>query len=303
MNGLIIFSYSTLTSLDQVRGFYDHLFHFRGTEEMLQRGVKKFWDYGMVDQSTFYTNSIRQTLEIELNTITSEQWSVYVGNKHTEPFVEDVTLQAVEDGCKKIFMLSLSPLNSKTGLVSYEQKVERTLKNITPHIDVVSLSDYGVDNDFIQLIASRLEVAFRYVPKQIKRVKIIFTVHSLPGTESSNHDFIQQYHQMAEEVLTKSQLKGIVPFRLAYRSVGPASQKWLGPDLLQVLKNEAEEGTEAVIICELLSVIENLEVKMEIGQEAKDFALENGLLFIQTNYLNDSYEFIKFLLNKIQQKS
>lgn len=301
MNGLIIFSYSTLSSLDQVRGFYEHLFHFRASEEMLNKGVKKFWDFGMVDPSTFYTNSIRQTLQSELNVMSSEKWSVYVGNKHTEPFVEDVTEQAVKDGCKKIFMLSLSPLNSKTGLISYEQKVNRTVQMIDPQIEVISLSDYGLERDFIQLITSRLETAFRYVPKQIERMKIIFTSHSLPGTENSNRDFIQQYHLLAEKVITESYLKETVPFRLAYRSVGPASQKWLGPDLLQVLKEEVEAGTEAVIICELLSVIENLEVKMEIGQEAKDFALESGLFFVQTNYLNDSYEYMKFLLNKISQ--
>lgn len=61
-------------------------------------------------------------------------------------------------------------------------------------------------------------------------------------------------------------------------------------------------GTESIVVCELLSVIENMEVLEEIGQEAKEKALNLGMEFIQSRYLNNSYDFVMFLKDYVRTK-
>lgn len=305
MNGLIVFSYSTLKSIDDVYEFYNHLFHYKQSREVIHQYVEKFRLFGKIDPSTYYTYFIGEAIVRELNQITGDTWKLYVGNKHTTPFVDEATKQAIEDGCTKLFTLSFSPLHSKTGYISYLQKVKKVVDNVSPNIKVTSLGDYWKDPQYIQLLAKRLKNTYEYVSNEHKennKVKIIFTSHSLPGTESSNKDFIQQYNQLGKQILSEAKLNK-VPYRFAYRSVGPDSQKWLRPDICDVLKEEKDEGIKTVVLFELLSMIENIEAALELGEEAKQVATHLGITFYQVPYINDSYDFVQFFIEKIRTVS
>ena len=291
MDGLILFSYNLLDRKQDLAKFYEHLFHGNVPDGYIEQRMPIYDSFGLSDPLTHYTTSIAGNL-------LEENFNVYIACKHSPPSVESAVEYAVlKDECKTLYMLALTPFISKTGTIYYEQKVRKYIETYAPHVNLVSLNGYGNEREFIHLIFSRIMEAFTYINH--KQPKIIFTSHSLPGTEKSNAEFIAQLEAAALSVIRM--LPKPFEYRIAYRSAGPKNQKWLGPDILYVLSEEKEKGTEAVIVCELLSIIENMEVIEEIGKEAKEFALDLGMEFIQTRYLNNSYEFVSFLKRLIQK--
>ena len=290
MNGLILFSYNMLLKRHELPAFYEHLFHGSLPSGYLDKKLPVYEAFGLTDPLTHYTQSIARNLQ-------SDNLRVYHGCKHSKPFVENAVEQAVKDGCEKIYMLALSPLISKTGTISYEQKVMKYLQQHAPHIEAISLNGYSKDERFVKLLVTQVQEALTYTGYD--EPIIVFTAHSLPGTENANRDFLQQYEQLAARIM--AQLPKLA-YRLAFRSVGPDTQKWLRPDIVTVIEEEQTKGTKAVIVCELLSIIENMEVLEEIGQQAKERALQLQMGFIQMRYLNDSYSFISFLKALIEEK-
>lgn len=192
MNGLILFSYNLLDKRSNLASFYTHLFHGALPEGYLQRKQPVYEAFGMTDPLTHYTHSIARSLQ-------QENLRVYHGCKHSEPFVESAVKQAIADGCQTIYMLALTPLISKTGTISYEQKVNKYLQQHAPHIEAISLNGYSTDTRFIQLLVQNVADALTYTER--KDPKILFTVHSLPGNEKANRDFLQQYEQLVQGIM------------------------------------------------------------------------------------------------------
>lgn len=290
MNGLILFSYNMLEKRESLPAFYEHLFHGSIPQGYVEQKLPVYEAFGMTDPLTHYTQSIARSIQ-------HKNLRVYHGCKHSEPFVESAVEHAVQDGCEKIYMLALSPLISKTGTISYEQKVKKYLQQHAPHIEAVSLNGYSANTRFIQLLVTQVQEALTYTG-QVKPT-ILFTSHSLPGTEKANGDFLQQYEQLAASIMAQFPS---LPYRLAFRSVGPDTQKWLRPDIVTVIEEEHAKGTRAVVVCELLSIVENMEVLEEIGQQAKKKALQLGIDFIQMRYMNDSYSFVGFLKALLEEQ-
>jgi len=87
MNALIIFSYATIKSLDDIESFYTHLSHGRPSQTMIDRGYQLFRSIGTCDPLAATTKRIGQALINRLQTETKTEWKFYVGGKHTYPFI------------------------------------------------------------------------------------------------------------------------------------------------------------------------------------------------------------------------
>lgn len=290
MNAIILFSYGHLQSIDDLAPFYQHLLRKHFSEESLDRGKKLFASLGTPDPLTTVTKRIGIALSNLLTEKTNEQWTYYIGAKHSEPFVDNCLEQCKKDGIRKIVTVPLTPLVSLTGTTAYEQKVEQAFAESA--IEVLHLGGYYAEPLFIELLAQRLKDALTWLPKEVEgKTEVVFTAHSLPGKENVHSAFIHQYNELA-----LSLMEGVaprIPHRIAYRSLGPPPQKWLGPHVLEVLRDCADNGTKAVVLCELLSIIANAEVIEEIGREAMQRTHRLGMQFVQTEYLNDSYDFVQ----------
>jgi len=300
MNALILFSYGSIESIDEIAAFYDHLTYGNATRERIDKGVRLFKSIGTVDPLASVTKRIGRALVSRLKLETEEDWTYYIGNKHISPFVEDAVRECVEDGASNIYTLSLTPLYSKTGTRVYELAVAKALHQLgredvrLTHIPVL----YGNDA-FVRLLADRLTDAVQWLPRDLQDdAEIIFTSHSMPGNRETQADFIRQYESLAAGIIDKSPVKN---YRLAYRSATPGKQPWLEPDILDCLREVKEEGKKAVVVSELLSVIENAEAIQEVGRDAKELAHSLGMEFVQTEYVNDSHDFIEVLVNHLME--
>ncbi|WP_374017767.1 ferrochelatase [Paenibacillus thiaminolyticus] len=76
---------------------------------------------------------------------------------------------------------------------------------------------------------------------------------------------------------------------IAYRSGLPAPQRWLGPDVKDVIRQAAGHGCQAVVLCELTSLTDNVEVYHDLGEDAKRLAEACGMQFVRTEPVNDAW--------------
>lgn len=295
MNALILFNYGSLHSLDDVTPFYKHVLHGHVTEEFLEKGYELFRSLGTADPLTSISRRAGREIAAILERNTGEQFKVYFGNKHSAPLIKEATAQAVADNAKEIMTLTLSPLHSKTGVRVYEQSVRNTLRKLNAeHIPLTHVSGYYDDERFMNVMVDRLRTAIRWFPQSIRQQsEIFFTVHSMPGTAETHQEFIAQYEYLATNLIEMAGWKG--PYHLAYRSGGPSDQKWLGPDILTAVMDASVRKKRGIISCELLSITRNAEVIQEVGREAQQLAHSLGMDFVQTEYLDDSTDFINML--------
>lgn len=299
VHAIILYSYATLTSIDDVGDFYRHIMHSYATEEVIKQGKNNFKKIGMSDPLSSTTKRLGRILVQRLEKETGEEWKYYIGNKHTFPFVKDAIEQCVKDGAEKIIAIPTTPIHAKTGTELYHKQAKKALKQLSSNIPLILLTDYYKEELFIDMMAERLKDAYGWLSEDSrKNTEIIFTSHSLPGSTEKNRDFITQYEYLANKLMEK--LPEAIPYSLAYRSAGPDKDVWLGPDILDVMKERADKGAKAFVCCELLSIIANVEVIQEVGMDAHRLTEELNVDFVQTEYINDHYDFVEFLVGKIK---
>lgn len=294
MNALILFSYANIHSLDDVDPFYEHIFHGHVKEASLERGLKMYRSLATCDPLASNTQRIGKSLTRRLKDLTKEEWRFYVGNKHIEPFVEDAVQQCLRDGAKRIITLALTPFYSRTGTEMYEREVRKSVeKHHKDAIPIWHISPFYHDPKIVEVFAERLQNAMHWLPKTLRdEANVVFTAHSMPGRPEAHQVFIRQFKALAQQLATITKIKNC---HLAYRSQGDYPQIWLEPNVLSVIREIASNGGKAVVVCELLSVIANAEAITELNVESKALAEELGMYYVQTEYLNDSDDFLEAL--------
>lgn len=300
MNALLLFSYATINSMDDIKPFYEHLYHGPVPEDKLSQVKNAFQEIGTRDPLGSNTKRIGEALTRRLEAVTGEKWKYYIGNKHIFPFVDDAVDQCVNDGVSMIATLALTPFYSRTGTQFYEKQVLQALeKKKLSEIPLKHVPSFSNCDAFVHMMYERLDDALHWFPESVREnTEVVFTAHSMPGTPKAHQTFIEQYTTLANNIATRANVK---QHHIAYRSGKSSSQRWLEPDVLDVIDEIAQKGAKAVVVCELLSIIANTEAIHELGNEARQHARQLGLAFVQTEYINDSEAFITALITHIQK--
>jgi ferrochelatase len=94
-------------------------------------------------------------------------------------------------------------------------------------------------------------------------------------------------------------LAGVARWDTAWQSAGRTPDPWIGPDILQVLRDKRALGVTDVVSCPIGFVSDHLEVLFDIDVEAQGVAREVGLTLIRTASLNDDAGFMALLADVV----
>ncbi len=294
MNVLVLFSYGSLTSIDDVAGFYQDIYHGTATDADVARGYKLYDSFGKADPLGANMTRIGKTLATRLQRVTGEEWKMYIANKHTDPSLEDVAEECIILNPKRIVTYSLTPFDTLTGSTAYEKKFTNAFRKHNTETEIIHIPPFSENESFINALSDRVNTAYHWLPESTQnKAEIIFTVHSMPGVPKAHQKMISQYQTLAKKVAENA---GVKKYHLAYRSGKPLPKRWLGPDVLDVVRDLYAQGVPSVIFVEALSVIENLEAIQEITIEAVGKAQKLGMHAVQSEFLNDSVDFVEALI-------
>jgi len=289
-------AYGTPGSLDEVEAYYTDIRHGRKPEpELVKELTEKYRKIG--GKSPLLEITIAQARALEgLLAGRGVDARVYVGMKHWHPYIKEVVPQILQNGHRGITSLVMAPHYSAVSILGYKQALTRAIGSSQVSVDFI---ESWYDNPmFHQAVAEKIKETLRGFSSS-SQMRIVFTAHSLPEGILQNWDpYPTQLKDSCEAV---AEIMGLDHWLFAYQSAGRTNEKWLGPDLLERLKEIGKETPGAnVLVVPIGFVADHLEVLYDIDIEAKEFARKLGLTLRRTESLNTSPTFIEALAETIQ---
>jgi ferrochelatase len=210
----------------------------------------------------------------------------FVGMKHAPPFISEGAKDAANAGIDRLIGLPLAPHYAQMSLGGYHRALKEAWNG-----ELVLVAGFHSHPAFIASVRLLLEEAMNgWQPE-----RLFFTAHSLPQR------ILREGDAYDERLLESCQLTvyglSVPDWEFAYQSASHTGEPWLGPDLLEALR---QSNPRSALVCPIGFVADHLEILYDLDIEAQAFARANGLDLRRTTSFNDRPEFIQALAAVVQ---
>lgn len=293
--GVLAMAYGTPRSLDEVEAYYTHIRRgHKPSPEQLAELVARYQTIGGVSPLNEITRKQAEGLARVLNEAgDSVMYRVYTGMKHTHPFLADTVKQMAADGIERAVGIVLAPHYSAMSVGTYIATVQQEVE-LHGGPDFTFVDHWHTQPDYLQALLVRLEKALgEFAEAERQDVYLLFTAHSLPERIIEMQDPYPD--QLRETASILADQLGHSRWGFAWQSAGRTPEPWLGPDVLDVLKQLHAEGVERVVICPVGFVADHLEVLYDVDVECQNLAKQLAIRLIRTDMLNADEDFLQAL--------
>lgn len=297
--GVLLMAYGTPRQANEVEAYYTDIRRGRPpTKELLDDLLRRYQAIGGLSPLNAITEAEAHGLESALNADGGRPVRVYLGMKHTHPFIGDAVREMAADGIEEAVTLVLAPHYSTRSVAEYQRAAQEAVEETG--IPALLHVDYWYDNKkFLQLITDRVRARLADFDNP-QEVMVIFSAHSLPEKILAAGDPYQdQLHATGHAV---ADAIGLNHYMFAWQSAGRTADKWLGPDILDVLRDLAVKGRRNILLCPVGFVSDHLEVLYDVDIEAKALARELGIHLERTENLNADPAFIEVLRDVVRAR-
>jgi len=215
----------------------------------------------------------------------------YVGMKHWHPFIGDTVAQMHADGVRRAVAIALAPHYSRMSVGTYIKTAEAAAEKAGgPRLH--GIESWHLRPGLIALLAERVQQARARLgaPEQ---THVLFTAHSLPKRIMEWGD--PYAGQLVESSKAVAAAAGVARWSFAFQSASQTGETWLGPDVLDALRDLQAKGGRDVVVCPIGFVAEHLEVLYDLDVEAKRLAESLGMRLARTETLNAAPPFVEIL--------
>jgi protoporphyrin/coproporphyrin ferrochelatase len=282
---VVLMAYGSPERLVDVPAYYADIRGGRPiAPEHLADLVERYRRLGIEDSSPLnaITEQTRAALELELGL------PVYTGMKHWPPRIADAANAAVDAGADTIVGLVLAPHYSALSIKGYRDQLEEALEGRAELRFVESWHD---EPAFVELLAERVRGNDAHV---------VFTAHSLPERVLAMGDPYRD--QLLETAGLVADAAALDDWSFSFQSESPTGEPWLGPDILDHLRDLHERGVECVLVAPVGFVSDHLEIRWDLDIEAKELAQELGLELDRIEMPNDDPVFVRTLAGIVRRE-
>ena len=209
---------------------------------------------------------------------------VYWGNRNWHPMLADTLKRMTADGAKRALAIVLAAYSSYSSCRQYREDIARARSaagETAPEVDKVRV--FYNHPEFIAANAERIREAVEQSPGYAEQnFFVAFTSHSIPLSMARNCEYAQQIEETCRLV---AEAAGIAAERWAsvYQSrSGRPEDPWLGPDILDHLRDLKQRGAGAVLIHPIGFLSDHLEVLYDLDVEACSLCGELGLEMLRS---------------------
>ena len=292
--GLLVMHYGTPATLADVEPYYTHIRRGRApSPEQLADLVGRYVAIG--GPSPLAMISERQAASIgEALRRLGIDVNVVVGAKHASPFVQDAVREMANLNVTEAVGVVLAPHYSTFSVAQYRQYATEGRDLFVPEMSLSILERWGTLPALIEGLADRVAGCLNgWKPEE---TLVIFSAHSLPKRALAEGD------PYADELMETSRLvadKLKLPlWTFAYQSASATGEPWLGPDILDMIK-ERQHDAKNVVACTVGFVSDHLEVLFDLGIEARDLCKELGLEFRRAATIGDDPKVMDALAGEV----
>lgn len=296
-SAILLMAYGSPDRNEDVEAYYTHIRGGRKpTQEELENLRSRYRRIGGHSPLLKVTNSTARKLEERLSEKGGLSVRVYAGMKHWHPYIAETFEEITKDGVEELTAIALAPHYSRMSIGSYQDAVRKTNDEHGGKVGVRFVDNWHLDSVFIEKWKGRIERALEKFPDTGRsKIFFLFSAHSLPERILSWKDPYREQLLETEENLARELRLSKEQYGFAFQSAGHTSEPWLGPDILEKLKELDAGNWKSVLVVPIGFVSDHLEILFDIDVEAQDLAKGLGMHLERTDSFNDSDDFIDVL--------
>lgn len=224
--------------------------------------------------------------------------AVEIGMRHAAPTIEDGMASLADAGAERVVAFVLAPHYSRMSVGAYEQRAEAAAAAAAPPLPLTVVRSWHLAPGYIAYLADAVRDALATLPEDRRDgAHVLFTAHSLPARIVADGDpYPAQLEETAAAVAARA---GLPRWSVGWQSAGRTADPWIGPDVLELLPQLADDGASAVVVCAAGFVADHLEILYDLDIEAAARAEELGLAFARTASPNAEPAFVAALADVI----
>ncbi len=278
---VLALAYGTPRSLDDVERYYtDIRGGRRPAPEALEELTSRYRAIGGRSPLLEITEAQARGIAARLGV------PVFVGQKHSPPTIPDAVAKLRAEGVSEAVGLVLAPHYSRLSVGDYERRVRDAAAAAGWEGRLMIVRSWHREPGYISLLTRRVHDALGTLPAQARPGAVtVFTAHSLPQRIVAEGDpYPAQLEETARLVAAAA---GLGHWRTGWQSAGRTAEAWLGPDILDIVRDLARRDVPGVVVCPCGFVADHLEILYDLDIEASRLAGELGIVFARTASPND----------------
>jgi protoporphyrin/coproporphyrin ferrochelatase len=297
--GVLLMAYGTPRHPDEVEAYYTDIRRGRPpTADQLADLIRRYEAIGGISPLAERTEAQRDALQAALDAAEPGRYRVILGLKHAEPKIERGVEELAAAGVERIVAIVLAPHYSA---LSVGQYLDRARAAAEPHgLAVAEVRSWATEPALISFLTTAIEAQLAMLPPA---TRILFTAHSLPERVLAMGDpYPDELRSTAEAIAARLGLEESTDWSIAWQSAGRTPEPWLGPDVLAVISELADDDhTDGVLVCACGFVADHLEVLYDLDLEASKWATERHLAFARTACVNADPAVLGALAERVRQ--
>ena len=175
-----------------------------------------------------------------------------------------------QDGIRRAIGFVTSAYSSYSGCRQYREDIARAQAEVGAGAPVVDkIRPFFNHPAFVEVTVERVRDALLDIPlNATANVQVIYTAHSIPVSLANTSDYVRQLEEVRRLVSEALDIKNDA---LVYQSrSGAPGQPWLGPDILEYLREVKERNlASAVALAPISFISDHMEVLYDLDIEAR----------------------------------
>ena len=303
-DAILLLSFGGPDRTDEVMPFLENVLRGRNIpRERMLEVAEHYYRFGgrspINDRNRALIAALRAVLAAE-----GPDLPVYWGNRNWHPLLADTLRQMTADGVRRAFAFVTSAYSSYSGCRQYLEDLARAREAVGPGApEVFKLRVFYNHPGFIEPMAERVRAAFERIPAERRaEAALAFTAHSVPVAMAESSRYVQQVEEACRLV---AECVGRPAYRLVYQSrSGAPGQPWLGPDVLEYLRELAAAGAPRdVLLAPIGFVSDHMEVVYDLDTEARQLCGELGLHMVRAETVGADPRFAAMIRELVLERS
>ena len=296
--GILVLAYGAPNKPEDILPFYTDI---RRGKEPTAELLKELEDrYALIGGSSPLLKITRMQMDA-ISKRFNDEVPIFLGMRHWEPWIHEGVKEMQDAGIEEAVVIVMAPHYSKMSVGKYWERLEEALEKYDYHPKLHRIDSWHTNPDYIKALAEKVENAMQEFSRDERdEVLLMLTAHSLPERIKTWNDPYQE--QLLETGRLLSEELGHSKWTFAFQSAGRTPEPWLGPDILDAIKDKSNEGEKKLLVCSIGFIADHLEVIYDIDIEAKPEAEKNGVKLVRAESLNDSSLLINTFEKLIREK-
>jgi protoporphyrin/coproporphyrin ferrochelatase len=282
--GVVVMAYGSPRSRDDIAAYYTDIRRGRPpSAAQLAELTRRYDAIGGASPLGERTEAQRVAIARALDRIEADRFDVAVGLRHAAPSIEEAVTGLADRGAERIVGLVLAPHYSSMSVAAYHRRAAAEAG--ARGVQYRGIESWATDPAYVQFLAADIRARLGSLPA---RTHVVFTAHSLPARILDTHDrYPDELKATAAAVADAVGLAGD-SWSVAWQSAAMTPERWLEPDVRDVIDRLPTDGWTGVLVCPCGFVSDHLEVLYDLDVDAKAHADAAGVQYQRTTSVNDN---------------